>query len=244
MATDVAGGTCTKQPLKLVDCSSGGCASCQAGGGLSIGNNCVEMKLNMGWAVEGNSADYLQIKEYYPSAAIATPATLHYDFQHSDVQVYSNSLGLYQVKAPQMFANIVTNSSIEYSIQLYDLTNVIGGANNGYYQLTNSPYRTITVENPSGNTNEVLITDSNDGSTYDFTWQTNGWLLNSGGGLRSELKSAVTTNNNTIVTTTVSTGSSQAVQTKIETWQGFTNGQRLVQEVSGSGSASRTNRCV
>jgi len=243
-ATDPVGGTCCTQPLKLVNCSSGGCAACQAGGGLSVGNNCVELKVGLGWALEGNTADYLHIKEESPSAAIATPADLHYDFHHVDVEVYTNSSGLAQIKTPQMFVNIVTNSSSEYSILFYNLTNVLSDPinNGGYYLLTNSPYRTITVQNPSGNTNEVLMTDSNDGSTYDFTWQTNGWLLTTGGGLRNELRTTVSSNNLSIVTTTISTGSSAPIQTRIETWAGIpTNSQRLIQEVNGSGSAARTN---
>ena len=244
-AIDPVSGTCSTQPLKLIDaCSNGGCSACQAGGGLSVANNCLAMKLNLGWALEGNTADYLQVKAYTPSATIATPAGLHYDFQHTDVEVYTNANGLCQIKAPQMFVNIITNSSSKYSIQLYNLTNVLSDPVNsgGYYALANSPYRTISVENPGGNTNEVVIADSNDSATYDFIWQTNDWLLVSGGGLRSELKSTITTNALVITTTTIATGSNTPVQTKIETWQGYsTNGQRLVQEIFGSGAAARTN---
>jgi RHS repeat-associated protein len=241
-AVDASDGTCTRQPLQLVDCASDGCSSCQGGGGLSIGNNCVEMKLNLGWSLEGGTAGYFQIKKEFPSASIAAPGSLRYNFQRSDVQIYSNSFGIYQVKAPAMLANIVTNSSHKYSIQLFNLTNIVGGAEGGGYQLTNSPYRIITVENPGGNTNKVLFTDSNDGATYDFTWQTNGWLLTSGNGLRNELKTTIATNGTSIVTTTVSTGSESPVQARSEIWQTFsTNSQRLIREVFGSGSAARTN---
>lgn len=240
-ATD-AYGECTMQQLKLVDCSSSGCSACQGGGDLSVNNGCVEMKLNLGWSMEGNTADYLHIKEYTPSSTIATPSLLHYDFQHTDVQVYSNSLGIYQVKSPRMLVNIVTNSSCKYSIQLYNLTNIVGGANRGFYQLTNSPYRTVTVENPGGNINEVVFTDSNDGSTYDFTWQANGWLLTSGGGLRNELKTTINTNGVSVVTTTIYTDLASPVQNKIEVWRGISgNSQRLIQEIYGSGRSAKTN---
>lgn len=240
-------GTCCEQPLELVPCGSGGGCGCSAGGdgnGLSAANNCLDVRLRLGWALDNGTAGYLQIKAYNPSQAIATPTNLQYNFFRTDVEVYSNALGLYQIKTPQLFVNVVTNSGSEYTIQLYSLTNVLGDPVNdgGHYLVTNSPYRTITVENPGGSSNEVLITDSNDGATYDYTWQTNDWLLTSGGGLRNELKSTIYTNGLTISTTTVYSGSSTPVQTKVETWEGFsTNSLRLVQEVDGSGSAAQTN---
>jgi RHS repeat-associated protein len=241
-AVSGSGTKCTRQPLKLVSCNGGGCAACQGGGDLTMDNQCVDFKLNLGWSFEGGTADYLHIREENPSSIITTPQALHYDFQHSDVQVYTNAVGISQIRAPRLLVNIVTNTYCKYSIQLYNLTNIAGALTNGVYPLTNTPYRTITVENPSGNTNQVLFTDSNDGSTYYFDWQTNGWLLTSGSGLQKKLKTTVNTNGVSISTTTISAGTSAPALTKMEVWQSVAaGGQRLTMEVTGSGSAAKTN---
>jgi hypothetical protein len=102
---------------------------------------------------------------------------------------------------------VATNSDTQYSVQFFSLTNVVAFTNGGY-QLANSPYRTVTIEHVGGDTNHVRVTDSIDGSVHDYTWQTNGWLLVTGGGLRSELKTNVYSETNTVrtVTTTISDG--------------------------------------
>ena len=95
----------------------------------------------------------------------------------------------------------------------------------------------------SGDTNRLTITDSNDGSTSDYSWQTNGWLLSTGGGLRKELRISGLSATNTINTTTntISDLSGPPVQSKVEVWQTMAAGPRLVTEIFGTGTASRTN---
>ncbi len=236
-------GVCFEQPLELVECSSCASGSCPAGG-FSADLGSVDVKIGLGWAPAGNTAGYLHIKESAPTNAIATPKALHYDFVRPQVEVYSNSYGLYQVRSPETFVNVITNSISKYSIQLFSATNITNPPMTGPYTPPSTPYRTLTVENPSGNTNEVLVTDSNDGSTYDYTWQGNGWLLATGNGLRNELKTTVVSSTNNaiyIVTNTVWQGNSPPVLTKIETYQTNSYGNRLIAQVSGSGGAARTN---
>jgi RHS repeat-associated protein len=236
------GGSCHEIPLDLVDCQACENGNCGTGG-VSVKNSSVDVKVNLGWAVLGNTAGYLQIKESFPTNTIATPRALRYNFRRADVVVLTNSQGLYQVKAPQVLANVVTNSGCSYTIQLFNPTNIIGH-NGGGYQLTNSPYRTLTIENPGADTNSVHVTDSAGSSVYDYTWATNGWLLASGGGLRNELRTTVLSASNTIstITSTVWTGSEPPAETKVEVWQTIPGiGVRLTSEVFGTGSAARTN---
>jgi hypothetical protein len=107
----------------------------------------------------------------------------------------------------------------------------------------NGPYRTFTVEYPTGDTNQLQISDSNSGSIYNYSWRTNGWLLASGGGLRNELKTSALSATNTIttITNTVSGASGPAVQSKVEVWKSSATTSNLITEIFGSGSASRTN---
>jgi RHS repeat-associated protein len=237
----IGGVTCYKLPLDLVECPAD-CAGCPNNGGFSVNNSSVDVKIGLGSALLGTTAGYLHIKEASPTNTLCTPKGLHYDFRRPEVSTFTNAQWMFQLQAPQVFVNIITNSATKYSIQLWNPANV-GAWTNGGYNLLNTPYRTITVESPGGNTNEVLLTDSNDGSTYDYTWQGTGWLLDTDSGLRKELRTNSTSGNITVVTTTISTGSASPVFSKIETNQTSASysGQRLVGEVLGAGSAARTN---
>jgi RHS repeat-associated protein len=235
--------TCFTVPLDLVDCSAGCGGNC-SGGGLNVSEGSVDIKLGMGGSLRGGSAGYVRIRETSPTNTIASIKGLHYDFRRADVQVFTNSAGLLtQIKAAQQIANIISNAASSYSIQLFTLTNIVG-ATNGGYQLTGSPFQTVTITNLNGDTNLVRVIDSNDGSVYDYSWQTNGWLLTTGNGLRNELKTTTYDISATYATntTTIYTGANPAVFSKLEVWQSFsTNGQRLIQEITGTASNTRSN---
>jgi len=209
---------------------------------LVLGLGSVDVKIGLGWARQGDTARYLAIRQSSPTNIISTPAGLLYPFLRPDVETYTNNCGLSQVKAPQVLANIITNSPSSYTIQLFSPTNILDYTNGGY-RLTNSAYRTFTVEAVNGDTNSIRLTDSGDGSAYDYAWQGNGWQLTSGAGARVESKTTAFSSDGTTnsVTTTVAAQSGPEVSTKVETYQTFSYGQRLIQEVFGTGSASKTN---
>jgi len=242
-ACDSAGGCCYNAFLDLAACSS-----CESGNCASAANESVDFKIGLGWSLLGNTAGFLQIKEEQPSLQLTTPQRLRYDFQRADVEKLLDSSGwVKQVKAPECLANIVTNSASKYTIGLYSLTNVLAKTN-GLYPVTNSPYATVAIENLNGDTNQVRITQARDGGTnvFDYAWQTNGWALTSGGGLRTETRATVLSQTNTVrtVTTTVKQGNNPVVFQKVETYQTFSYGERLIQEVTGSGANALTNSYV
>lgn len=236
------GGTCYEAPLDLVDCS-GGCSTCQGGGGTTVQNGSVEMRIGLGWAMLGNTAGYLEIKESAPTNTLNTPIALKYNFERpAEVEVRTNLAGLYQVRAPQVFVYVTNNIANGYTIDLFHGSDITANPDTGPYPITGlTPYRTVTVQYPSGNTNEVLISDSGDGSTYDFTWQGNGWLLNTDSGLREVLKTTTFSGSTSTDSNIVYVGSSPPVQTTVDTWQAFNGQNRLMSETRGSGTWARTD---
>ena len=100
-------------------------------------------------------------------------------------------------------ANVVTNSSSEYEIQFFkssDVTSFSGGL----YQFTNSPFSTIAVERPGGDTNKLRLTEITGGTerVFDYAWATNGWNLWSGDGLRLDTVTTEWSQTNTFTYTT------------------------------------------
>src|SRR5207249_305670 len=59
-----AGGSgCYELPLDLVDCDSCNSGDCQGAGAFSAKNASVNVRVGLGWALAGNTAGYLEIKE-------------------------------------------------------------------------------------------------------------------------------------------------------------------------------------
>jgi hypothetical protein len=171
---------------------------------------------------------------------MATPYGLNYPFIRSDVETISDH-GLRQIKTAECLANVLTNSNGNgYTIEFYTLANVLQKTN-VLYPLTNSPYARVVVDDPTGQTNQLRVTQSRDGGTniYEYHWLTNGWELISGFGLRTESKTTVWSETNTVrtVTTTIRQGGGNPVYQKVEKYR--TNavyGERLLEVVEGTGA--------
>lgn len=245
----IVNGTCGQGTLDLIppcpgNAGSGNesCPSCSISA-VSANNSCIDVKIGLGWDLIGNTAGYLQIYTNLPSGVLGTPAGLQYNFQRGDIRVVTNAQGLSQVITPQVVADIETNSSSSYSIYLYSPTNVVlnPSTSNGY-TLTNYLYRTITVEQPGGNTNDLLIIDSN-GQTNEYAWQGNGFLLTSGGGIRNVLKTGTNSTDGTFTTNTTTvyaTGGSN-VSSTVQIYTNSAFGQLLTCEIDGTGTNAQTN---
>lgn len=241
-----SGITCYEESLDLVDCTTG-CngADCGRIGAASAATGSVDVRMPLGWSMLGNDAGYLHIKEGQPSDTLATPAKLKYRFARADVeQILDGSGNIKQLKASDGLAFVVVSNSSKYRVEFYSLTNVVDKTN-GVYKLVNTPFTTVTVENPSGDTNKLRITQTRDGSdtVFDYTWtSTNVLELVSGNGLRKETQTTERSGAIRTVTTTVQEGSNPVVfrkQQKYET--GSYTGERLTQEITGSGSYPLTN---
>jgi hypothetical protein len=153
----------------------------------------------------------------------------------------TNAAGwLRQVRAFERIIDIVTNSAVSYSLKIYSPTNLLPKTN-GLYQFLGAPWNTITIELVGGDTNQVRVTDSAESTVSDFVWQTNGWELVTGGGLRHELKTVSVSGGTRTEVRTIKNGSGVLVRQSSETWQTNTFGDRLTQEVFGAGADARTN---
>ena len=188
------GGICFEEPLEFVDCEKCQCSS--------VENGSVDVKLDLGWSLVHDTAGFLQIHEDYPTIDLATPHKLRYNFLRPNVETITNSQGLRQLRAPTVLANVVTNTAQKYTVELYNPTNVLTKGVDGYYGLTNTPYRQFVIENPSGDTNKLRVTETYDGDSwiFEYAWLTNGWQLDSGGGLRRETKITELSETNTLKT--------------------------------------------
>jgi RHS repeat-associated protein len=238
--TDSTGTQCYSKTLDIEACAScdAGGQSCGGPGSVSAGIGSLDLRINLGWSQVGDTAGYMYIKEGYPTNTIATPHALHYNFIRYDVQVYTNGNGLFQVKAPQgLYAIMVTNTN-SYSIQLFNLTNVVAFTNGGY-ALTNSAMRTVAISNPSNDTNQVHVTYSDETgirSTYDYLWTNSAWVLTSGNGLRKETKAEVWSQTNTVrtVTNLVQQGTATPVFQGVQRFGEYSYGERLLAQTNGT----------
>jgi len=253
IATDANGLILTGNISVQVVHEDEGCrgSTCQAAAEFaqtSTGNRSVSTAFKLGRGAFGKSAGALSIKENNPISALCTPACLKYLYPTNyDCEVITNANGIRQAKIPEGLANIVTNTAYKYSVEFYPAS-AIGTKSNGLYQLSGAPLSTTTVENPdtTGNTTNRLRVTDGDGSVSDYAWQTNGWYLTNGGGMRTIYKN-VTTDSNVVRTSTVEIRgeTNGLVACTIKKYQAITIGTNyltnVVEAATGDGSAARTN---
>ncbi|MBI3756689.1 MAG: hypothetical protein HY267_01805, partial [Deltaproteobacteria bacterium] len=136
----------------------------------------VSLDFSMGRCLFGEAAGSVSIREKVPSSGLCTPACLFYDTATNTLcqVLYSGSYPR-QFKMPEGLVDVITNSSIKYSLKFYASTNV-GTFTNGLYLLSGVPFSTITIENldGSGSTYNQLRITGNDLRTYDYAYGTNG----------------------------------------------------------------------
>src|SRR6185295_12300508 len=123
-------------------------------GALETKLSSIDVRISMGKTTLGATAGYLAIQEDSPVSTLGTPAGLKYNFLADRIDPIFTNGALTQVNAPEGLAEIVTNNSINYRIDFYTPANVSAKTNNAYPH-TGSPFVTITIEYPGGDTNQL-----------------------------------------------------------------------------------------
>ncbi len=221
----------------LDNCSSCAGGTCRKHGSVSTDLHSVDVKLGLGTSYVNGSAGYLQVKEALPSGALGTPATLRCAFLRPELQTITNAQGtLVQIKSLDGLILVATNTASSYALSFYGATNVNGNTN-GLYTTTGSPFKVVTLENVSGDTNHFRVTDSVRGILADYYWQTSGWKMVTGGGLREETRQEATNGTQRTVTRQVKNGAGDIEHESSEVW----DGTNLAMTIEGSGSGAQTN---
>jgi hypothetical protein len=164
-------GKCYDLIVDVVDCDEG----CKSGPTCAhpvskLGS--VDVRVPLGWARGGNSAQFMHINADLPSTNLATPRGLEYNFIRGGVEKITNTAGLRQVRMVEGLANVATNSPYKYTIGFYAVSNILAKDASGFYGVTNSPHTTVIVENPGNDTNKLRVTYTRDGhdTIYDYSW--------------------------------------------------------------------------
>lgn len=221
----------------LDKCGNAKCANCGSQGDTRTSVHSVDVQIAAGTSYIGGSAGYLQVKEDAPSTGLGTPATLRYAFQRPDVTVVTNGNGnIQQVQSPDGYINVAINTSSSYSLQFFRYP-TYPFSTNSLYPTDGTPYKTVTLENVSGDTNHFRVTDSNKGVLADYYWLTNGWSMTTGGGLRNESIQESWNGNQKTTIRQIRDSNGQLDSQTIETWEG----NNLLSQVVGNGTEAHTN---
>ncbi len=230
-----------------------GCSSCGSEcviGNVSASLNSAQFEISLGRDDYRQTAGALMLKFNLPSGKMYSPSSLVYNASAAldkSVSILTNANGvIQQARAPEGIAVVNIVSTNKYTVSIFNLTNIIGFTN-GLYQIAGgaSEVSKVTIENPDSSwttTNKLRATKTKDGnnSIYDFEYATNTWRLSTGAGLRDEYLSSTTSGAIRTDIRTVSSGST-TVSVQTRKYETFSWGEALVEEVSGSGAAARTN---
>ena len=192
-ATDSSSGRVVSGALRI------GCQNCTTSCGIgqgTVGNFRNASAVGLGDFLCDNSfMGSIRLKLTSPTSTLTTPAGLIFDATNSDnalPEVLRDGSGaVRQILAAQCFADVVTTTTnSEYEIRVYWPENA-GPKVGGFYQPTNSPFKTWRVTSLAGGNTRFKITEDPAGAndTNTFTWSAtdNGWTLNRSN-LRQERK--------------------------------------------------------
>ena len=176
-------------------CTENGCSYYGQG---DIKAECVGLVFHLGKAAEGAKAGKLYLRSPSMSAALATPAALKYSARPDEVQMLFSTNGVIrQARAPQGLVDIEALDAFRYEIRYYYAKDVGNTNETGFYQVTDGPFVTWVVENPSGSTNDcdtlrVSRVVGSDTNVTEFSYDPGQekWHLSKGNGLRIETKEA------------------------------------------------------
>ncbi len=229
--------------LELRRCTTCDAASCSISSVLAVLGS-VDASVSLGVGARGESMGTLSLHSTNWSANLGSPLMLRYNYRRGDAVVLTNALGMKQVKVPQGLAHIEIINSGKYEIRFYRPWQV-GVKTNGFYSLTNSPFSTVVVDNPSSG--NLTITDGN-GVAYSYSFSTNLsfpriWTLNSASGVRTETRGTVWSETNVVrtVVDTITDGAGKTNAVRGHKFRTFTWGEAMVEEWAGVGSDARTN---
>jgi RHS repeat-associated protein len=221
--------------------------------GTKIGS--IMWDVGLGKLSDGRSAGHLGIHAESLAAYHATPLGLIYSppGYTNEVDVVRNpDFSLRQVKSPETLADVVSINSDEYEIRFYRHADVGAKDANGIYTVSNQPFVTWRITNPSpGSVSQLQISKIQNGVTQSnlYTWNssTNTWTLATGNGERTESKATVidqATGDKT-ETFTVTNAGGQVVSKVARTYHLFAwPKQELIREVVDPGGAALSTTYV
>ena len=219
-----------------------GCITCTIcnDGGTKVANKGVNVRINLGSSSIYGTAGFLEVEQGSPTADLGTSKMLTYNFSRPDVQTVLDSNGyLTQIIAPDGLFLVTNIDSNTYSVSFYPITQVVNS--NGVYGVTGYPIRVITMGNVGGDTTHFEVNDSDKGIVADYYWLGQGWNLVTGGGLRQETKQEVDTGNQQAITKQILDGPGNVVYQTYEVWADLPSGKNPLLQVTGTGSAAKTN---
>ena len=222
----------------------GSCVACPAGDCTAqAANGSVDLRFNLGPSLKTPTPSFLRVQAGAPTTDLGNPTLLKCPYWRPDLEKMTNDATgwLRQVRSLKYVVDVITNSASSYSLKFYSSTNVTGSKSNGLYLFRGSPFQTFTIELVGGDTNQVRLTDSLDSSVTDYVWETNGWALVTGNGLRRETKLVSWSGAVRTETTSIKNASNVTDRVTVQKWQTNSFGDRLIEEVLGSGAAAQTN---
>src|SRR5437867_1319366 len=113
--------------MELTECNQCQSGDCGGFGAASGVNGSIDFKLGLGWSANTGQAGFLHVKYTAPMPDLKSLSRVLYNFQRRDAEVVRHPDGaLLQVKVPEGVANIVTNTTYKYTIELYTAANIVG----------------------------------------------------------------------------------------------------------------------
>lgn len=238
---------CKKEGKLLVECPCSSSA-CFLPGAAFMELSSIEVSWGLGAGQDGKSASHIMLSAKSVNTALSSPRSLEYYLSRSDVEVLKDENEvLRQIKAPQALADIVVIDDLKYEIRFYEL-NAIGAKNQqGYYEITGSPFVTWVVENPdtSGQTYNRLrltkvVNSYSEVNEYVYDETTDGWSLSRGGGLQVESFTETVdegTGNRTL-DRVMKDGEGHVVSEQVEVYHEFPWGECLIENIQDPDGAA------
>ena len=230
--------------LDLKKCS--GCSSGCPVGESQAGMGSVDYSIKLGTAGASQSAGEIHIKGNQPSMGLYSIRGIRYDFSSTNIQVIRDAGdAIRQIRTPQVMVNVVSNSTLKYTLDLYLPANLTGFSG-GLFTVAGTPFSTFTVENPDGTgstSNRVRITELRDGNTRiaDYAVTNGNWHLTTGNGLRVETETTSVSGSIRTVTKEIRSGAGALVSVTVSKYEAFSWGEALIAEIRGTGPSAWTN---
>ena len=240
---------CKKEGQLLVDCDCSG-RTCLPGEAF-MELSSIDVSWGLGAGQDGKSASHIMLSAKSVNTTLSSPRSLEYYLSRSDVEVLKDENEvLRQIKAPQALADIVVIDDLKYEIRFYEL-NAIGAKNQqGYYEITGSPFVTWVVENPdtSGQTYNRLrltkvVNSYSEVNEYVYDETTDEWSLSRGGGLQVESFTETVdegTGNRTL-DRVMKDGEGHVVSEQVEVYHEFPWGECLIENIQDPDGAALTS---
>lgn len=215
----------------------------------------VKWDVALGRLLNGRSAGKMRISEEGLTTNLFTPGAIIYDppvtNQELVATIYDENNFLSQLKAPQTFVNVVTNTN-GYALQFYFpsavllTTNSLGTNDNGYYDLASNaaPFVVWRFTDVNGDQTELRLEELRDGITnVTRLGYTNSvrWLeYGTGAEKRIELRQVGTTGQDRFETNLVMTAGGTVASKTVEKYHHFSWGWELVSLVADPDGAALT----